>query len=295
MPALNETIDNVLGVIGSDLAKEFGADVFAFLGGIRPEYLTEFRSQIEEMARRENKPNNLAFILYTPGGVAEIVEKMVHITRHHYNEVWYVVPDMAMSAGTILCMSGDKIYMDYSSALGPIDPQVENGDKLLVPALGYLDQVERMIQKSTDNTLTNAEFAILQNQDLATLRRYEQARDLSISLLKEWLVKYKFKDWARHSSTDQPVTMDEKVARATEIATALSDHNRWHSHGRMIGINTLTNDLRLRIEDYSGNVSLSTKIRGYAEFLLDCARNRNVDHLFHWSRLPLEKESEQKP
>ena len=47
-----------------------------------------------------------------------------------------------MSAGTILCMSGDKIFMDYASILGPIDPQVptpDTGD--YVPALGYLDKV----------------------------------------------------------------------------------------------------------------------------------------------------------
>ena len=85
--------------------------------------------------------------------------------------------DQAMSAGTIFCMSGDKIFMDYSSSLGPIDPQVHNG-KDWVPALGYLDQVERMIKKSADGTITDAELIILQNQDLAMLSRYEQAKNL---------------------------------------------------------------------------------------------------------------------
>ncbi|MCK5717463.1 MAG: hypothetical protein KAH77_08240 [Thiomargarita sp.] len=93
---------------------------------------------MEKLANGDNKSDNLVFVLYTPGGVAEIVEKMVEIIRHHYKEVWFVVPDMAMSAGTILCMSGDRIYMDYSSALGPIDPQVPNSNGQLVPALGYL-------------------------------------------------------------------------------------------------------------------------------------------------------------
>ena len=31
-----------------------------------------------------------------------------------------------MSAGTIWCMSADKIFMDYSSSLGPIDPAGDN-------------------------------------------------------------------------------------------------------------------------------------------------------------------------
>ena len=68
--------------------------------------------------------NRLVMFLNTPGGSAEAVEKIVEIMRFHYSEVYFVVPDFAMSAGTILCTSGDKIFMDYSSSLGPIDPQV---------------------------------------------------------------------------------------------------------------------------------------------------------------------------
>lgn len=289
MAVLNQTIELALDHYSTVTAQYFKADIFSFVGGIRSEYLSAYRSKMEELASREDKPKNLVFMIHTPGGVAEVVEKMVDIVRHHYNEVWYVVSDMAMSAGTILCMSGDKIYMDYSSALGPIDPQIANGEGHLVPALGYLDQVERMIEKSRDGTLTDAEFAILQNQDLATLRRYEQAKELSNTLLSDWLVKYKFKDWDVHSSTGKTVTDAEKAQRAQEIAEALSDHNRWHSHGRMIGIKTLTDDLRLRIEDYTDNYKLKNAIRQYTDLLLDCVQTRQVDHMFHTQRYYVEE------
>jgi len=282
MAILNETIEQALSHYSNLTAQKFKADVFSYIGGILPEYLSPFRSHMENLADRNSKPENLAFIIYTAGGVAEVVEKMVDIIRHYYKEVWFVVPDMAMSAGTILCMSGDKIYMDYSSALGPIDPQIPNSEGQLVPALGYLDHVERMIQKSSLGTLTDAEFAILQNQDLATLRRYEQARDLSVSLLKDWLVKYKFKDWNTHSSNDKKVTEKEKYTRAEKIAQTLSDHKKWHSHGRMIGIETLTKDLRLKIEDYTNNSDLKSTIRQYSDLLLDCVHSRQINHLFHF-------------
>ena len=281
MAVLNETVEIALQHYSRQMAQELNADVMAFIGGIRAELVAPFRAHIEILAGREKKAENLAFLLHTPGGVAEVVEKMVDIVRHHYTEIWFIVPDMAMSAGTILCMSGDRIYMDYSSALGPIDPQVPNSEGYLVPALGYLDQVERMIKKSEDGTLTDAEFAILQNQDLATLRRYEQARDLSVSLLKDWLVKYKFKDWDAHSSSGEAVTEKEKTDRAIEIAEALSDHNRWHSHGRMISVRTLTEVLRLKIEDYTDDESLKQVIRQYSDLLLDCVQSRHVDHMFH--------------
>lgn len=281
MAILHQTIDNILAHYAQENTKLFQADVFYWVGGIAPQYLTQFRSEIENLKQRGSKSDNLVFFIHTGGGVAETVERMVQIMRQHYNEIWFVVPDLAMSAGTILCMSGDKIYMDYSSALGPIDPQVPNNEGQLVPALGYLAEVKKLIDKSANNSLTDAEFAILQNQDLATLHRYEQARKLSIDLLEEWLVKYKFKDWLTHSSTDQPVTDDEKKARATEIAEQLSNHEQWNSHGRAIGINRVRDLLRLKVEDYTGNQIMTNAIRAYSDLMLECCQSRNLNFMLH--------------
>jgi hypothetical protein len=58
--------------------------------------------------------------------------------------------------------SSSTLQEDYSSSLGPIDPQVFNG-KEWVPALGYLDKVEQLLEKARQGQLTNAEFLILQN------------------------------------------------------------------------------------------------------------------------------------
>lgn len=136
-----------------------------------------------------------------------------------------------------------------------------------MPALGYLDKVEQLLKKAENGTLSNAEFLILQSQDLAMLSRYEQAKALTITLLKKWLVEYKFQDWTQHATTPAkigtPVTLAEKEERAEEIARLLGDNNYWHSHGRMIGINTLKDLLRLRIEDYSKDPVLQPLIRTY--------------------------------
>jgi hypothetical protein len=186
--------------------------------------------------------------------------------------VYFVVPVAAMSAGTIFCMSGDKIFMDYSSSLGPIDPQVPDREgKFLVPALGHLDKVNEIIAKSRDNTITPVEFQWLLNQDLAMLRFYEQARDLSTALLEKWLVQYKFKDWVTHRTNNpgSPVSPAEKQARATEIARLLSNNAHWHSHGRMIGLKTLQEACRLEIDDYGGDRELQKLVRTYNDALSD--------------------------
>jgi hypothetical protein len=162
--------------------------------------------------------------------------------------------------------------MDYSSSLGPIDPQVpDRVGKFLVPALGHLDKVNEIIAKSRDNTITAVEFQWLMNQDFAMLRSHEQARDLSIALLEKWLVQYKFKDWTTHRTHNPgtPVTLNEKQVRAREIAQLLSNNAYWNSHGRMIGMQTLRGSCRLEIDDFGSDPDLQKAVRNYNEPLAD--------------------------
>ena len=285
MQIFDSTIKDILSERLAALEKHFEADVIFYYGEIFPTLEKFFRDGIEKLKEdKSQEKKRLVIFLNTPGGSAETVEKMVEIVRFHYQEVYFVVPDYAMSAGTIFCMSGDRIYMDYSSSLGPIDPQVNNG-KDYVPALGYLDQVEKLLEKAKDGTLTDAEFLILQNQDLAMLSRYEQQKNLTITLLKKWLVEYKFRDWLVHNSDPekrgQPVTLEEKQQRAEEIARLLGDNKAWHSHGRYISANTLRVVVRLKIEDYSTDLELRNLIRTYNDLLIEYIRNKNLSAFIH--------------
>lgn len=267
-----------------EIEQDFDADVIFYYGPIYPSVQRAFRDFIEQLKSEADTKDRLVVFINSPGGSAETVEKLVEIIRHHYQEVFFVVPDEAMSAGTIFCMAGDKIFMDYTSSLGPIDPQIHNG-KNWVPALGYLDQVERMIEKSANGLLTDAELVILQNQDLAMLSRFEQAKNLTVTLLKKWLVDYKFKDWLTHRTTPaklgQAVTLVEKQERAEEIAKLLSDNKLWHSHGRMIGISTLRAILKLKIEDYSNDKLRRDKIIAYNDLLTDYITRHDFKHFLH--------------
>jgi hypothetical protein len=187
---------------------------------------------------------------------------------------------MAMSAGTILCMSGDKIYMDYASSLGPIDPQVPDPiTQQYVPALGYLDKVEEITAKQD---LAPADVVFLKGLDLARLALFEQAKNLSIDLLKKWLVEYKFKDWTVHRTTDPgtEVTPDEKMRRAEEIATALANHKRWRSHGRHLDTVKLA-DLRIEIDDYSDQDDLRDLIREYNDPLTGLIDRNEIPIFMH--------------
>lgn len=280
MQEVDRQIENSLKEKVAALEDHFDADCVFYFGQIFPGIEKQFRRVVEELKRRER----IVVLMNTPGGSVETVEKLVEITRYHYAELQVVVPEEAMSAGTIFCMACDKIHMDYSSSLGPIDPQVYT-EKGFVPALGYLDQVERMIEKSRLGQLSDAELLLLQMQDLALLSRYEQAKNLTITLLKKWLVEYKFKDWATHQTNPkligQPVTPEQKSKRAEEIATILADNKRWHSHGRKIGLATLQKDLRLQIDDYSTHSERRKLVLDYNDLLMDYVTKYGLKFFLH--------------
>ena len=257
-------------------------DLLIYTGPLVDGIENDFREIVEDLANDIGlegfNKDRLCIMLTTPGGSAHVVERMVNIIRYWYKEVNFIIPDYAYSAGTIFCMSGDNIYMDFYSVLGPIDPQVRNKEGMLVPAMGYLDKINELLEKSQNNTLTDAEFIMLKDFDLAELRGYEQARDLSIDLLKQWLVKYKFKNWTKHSNTNPGsyVTPEEKMNRAEKIATDLSNNSLWKSHGRPINIDTLENQLRLKIIDYSNDKELREYIHSYHSLSADYIRRNDI-------------------
>ncbi len=181
-------------------------EVFSIYGPIFPWLDIKLKDVIEDLTTKNNKKHNKCVILLdTHGGSVECVEKMVNIIRKHYNDVSFIVPYQALSAGTILTMSGDSIYMSYHSVLGPIDPQVYK-NKEFIPALSYLYQFEDLIEKSKQRNLTTAEIVLLEKLDLGELYTFKEARDLSIELLQKWLSNYKFKDWHETESLKKKVT-----------------------------------------------------------------------------------------
>lgn len=287
---VDDTIKGLLNQYLAEIETSVKADFISFYGPIVEGLAQHIKSAVEELFE-ENFPRQerrLFFMLTTSGGLVTEVERIVNVLRHFYSEVNFVVPDYAYSAGTILCMSGDNIYMNYFSVLGPIDPQVPNKDNVLIPAQGYLDKVNEFIKKSSEQSLSEAEVLMLSKIDLADLRRYEQARELTVDLLKKWLVKYKFKNWNVHNSNPEKlggkVSEEEKIIRAEEIATKLSNNNLWKAHGRGIDISVLEEDLRLKIENYTEPSTLRDCFEKYFALNIDYIRKNQASFFLHTRR-----------
>lgn len=256
------------------------ADVLFYGGLIYPIAGDLFKDALEALPEKKQR---ILVLLETTGGLIQVAERIAKILRHHYRRVSFLVPSQAMSAGTILVMSGDSIYMDYASMLGPIDPQIRVNGGNWVPALGYLEQYGRLVEKADEGLLNSAELAyLLENFDPAELYQYEQEKELSIVLLEEWLAKYKFKNWKRTEGKDAMVTPQMKRERAAEIARKLNDTKKWHSHNRGIPIEVLRRDLKLQIDDFGSDDVLGPAVQSYYHLLKDYSFKRgNLQAVLH--------------
>lgn len=242
------------------------------------------RSAVETRVKAKPERDRLIVVLTTDGGYIEVVQRIVAVLRKHYKLVDFVVPNYAFSAGTVLVMSGDSIYMDYYSRLGPIDPQVETQQGKKVPALGYLERYNALVKKASGGRLTTAEAQLLiDGFDQAELYKYEQARDLSVSLLQDWLVKYKFKDWKITKTRKRKVTARMKVDAASRVGKMLNDTKKWHSHGHGISREILEKDLGLQIDDFGSTPKIAEAVSSYHELLSDYMVKLRMEGIVHFA------------
>ncbi len=110
---------------------------------------------------------------------------------------------------------------------------------------------------------------------------FEQARELSVELLKEWLAKYKFKTWTYTETRGEPVTDEMRSSRAEEIARKLNETERWHSHGYGISLELLQEELQLKIEDYGRQEELKEVITSYHSLFEDFTHKNRLNGAVH--------------
>src|SRR5258708_5524285 len=116
----NKIIEDELKARISEIEDKFKSDLIVYIGPIFSPLDDLIREAIEDIP---DKKKRLAVILETGGGQIDTARRIAETFRHFYDHVDFIIASHAMSAGTILAMSGDAIFMDYYSVLGPIDPQ----------------------------------------------------------------------------------------------------------------------------------------------------------------------------
>lgn len=164
----------------------------------------------------------LDLILHTPGGSPAAAEAIVSYLRSKFGgNIRVIVPQMAMSAGTMIACAASEIIMGKQSSLGPIDPQF-NG----IPAYNIKSEFEEAKKDLSENPQNVKYWAIkLQQYPAAFLKTALDAIELSDTLVREWLGTCMF-------DKNNP----EELQIIDRIVRSLNEHNNSKLHGRHFNV-----------------------------------------------------------
>lgn len=90
-----------------------------------------------------DKTKGLDLILHTPGGSIASAESIVNYLHLMFQRnMRVIVPQVVMSAGTMIACSSREIILGKQSSLGPIDPQIRN-----LAAQGVLNEFKKALME----------------------------------------------------------------------------------------------------------------------------------------------------
>lgn len=172
--------------------------------------------------------DELDLILHSPGGSAAVAEAIVVYLRSRFSHIRVIVPQLAMSAATMIACAADEIVLGKHSFLGPIDPQfvlhTAVGQRA-VPAQAILDQFDKAQRECADPAKISVWMPMLTQYGPDLLVQCESALDLSKKMVTTWLEAFMFKD-VQNS--------EERAKKAQSVSDWLADHQQFKSHSRHI-------------------------------------------------------------
>lgn len=176
-----------------------------------------FMTTVHGMDRTEG----LDLILHTPGGNVAATESLVHYLRTMFGtDIRAIIPQISMSAGTMIACACKEIIMGKQSNLGPIDPQFGG-----VPAHGVISEFEEAIEQiKKDPAALPLWQTIIGKYHPTFLGECRRAIAWSSDIVNVWLQTGMFKG-QRNSAK-----------KAASIVDKLSDHDATRTHSRHISI-----------------------------------------------------------
>ena len=158
----------------------------------------------------------LDLILHTPRGNPTATEGIVKYLHSKFNNIRVIIPQMAMSAGTMLACSASEIVMGKHSCLGPIDPQYGG-----IPAYNIITEF-REAKTDLDNNAASKSYWDMQLKKYPAAFFYTVLDSIRLSsvLATEWLTNYMFADEENGTA---------KKKKITKIVAKLNANNKSHS------------------------------------------------------------------
>lgn len=166
-----------------------------------------------------DRDKGLDLILHTPGGNVAATESIViYLKKLFGRDIRVFVPQIAMSAGTMIALSSKEIVMGKQSNLGPIDPQFGG-----MSCAGIIEEFEDAAKAVSLNPQLSVVWGpIIGKYHPTFLGDCKKAIDWSESIVKGWLIDNMFYG---HTNAE---------SKAKCVLDTLSSHKETYSHSRHI-------------------------------------------------------------
>jgi hypothetical protein len=186
----------------------------------------------------------LDLILHTPGGETAATESIVDYLRNKFNiNIRIIVPQLALSAGTMIACAGKEIVMGKQSSLGPIDPQLGG-----VPAHGVIEEFQNAAAEIAVNPAKIPLWqAIIAKYPPTLIGESQKSIQWAESMVRTWLSTGMFHGVA--AATAKPI-IDTILQELGSHALTLS-HARHLSEAkcRSIGLKVFSMESDQRLQD----------------------------------------------
>lgn len=168
-----------------------------------------------------DRTKGLDLILHTPGGDIAATESIVdYLGKMFGKDIRAIIPQIAMSAGTMIACSCKEIIMGKQSNIGPIDPQFGG-----IPSHGVLAEFKRAIEEIKNDPKTIPIWQTVVSKYHPTfLGECQNAIDWSTQVVTKWLETNMF--------DGEP----DAHERAVKIVEKIGSHDDTKTHARHIHI-----------------------------------------------------------
>ncbi len=191
-----------------------------------------------------DRAKGLDLILHTPGGETAATESIVDYLHSMFgNNIRAIVPQLAMSAGTMIACSCKEIIMGQQSSLGPIDPQFGG-----IPAHAIVEEFKRAYSEIKADPVKAAVWQpIVAKYNPTLVGECEKAIDWSEKMVESWL--------DRNMLSAEP----DKKKLIDHIIKELGDHSVNKSHARHLSMKKCK-DIGLKIIEMESDPELQDLI-----------------------------------
>ncbi len=214
-------------------------------------------SPLEDVLSNLRRATNLFMIIDSPGGDADVAQKIIKMCRQRSENFYTVVPSIAKSAATMICLGSDKVFMGYLSELGPIDPQIAAPQGYPVSAQFFLEayDVYSAELRAQGGEGPFPAMVMLNQLHPAVLEMCKKTIKRTGKFTKEWLENHMLKKAYR----DDKEKLEKVSKYAKEIAGTLLKTGKWLLHSSGIDAQMAT-DLGIIVEELAVDSELWKQI-----------------------------------